>query len=57
LGFDARLPWVNANDLWMEGDRSLVTGYALTALSYCSVIEAVAFLSRAFLRGAPGEKH
>lgn len=28
--------WVNeANPRWMEGDRSLVTGYALLALAYC----------------------
>jgi squalene-hopene/tetraprenyl-beta-curcumene cyclase len=28
--------WVNeANNRWMEGDRSLVTGYALLALAYC----------------------
>ncbi|WP_068266094.1 prenyltransferase/squalene oxidase repeat-containing protein [Rubripirellula obstinata] len=28
--------WVNAeNDRWMEGDRQLVTAYALLALSYC----------------------
>jgi squalene-hopene/tetraprenyl-beta-curcumene cyclase len=28
--------WVNeGNARWMEGDRSLVTGYALLALAYC----------------------
>ncbi len=27
--------WVNENARWMEGDASLVTGYALLALSYC----------------------
>ena len=28
--------WVNSeNDRWMEGDRQLVTAYALLALSYC----------------------
>jgi squalene-hopene/tetraprenyl-beta-curcumene cyclase len=27
--------WVNDKDQWMEGDPSLVTGYALMALSYC----------------------
>lgn len=27
--------WVNENSKWMEGDASLVTGYALLALSYC----------------------
>ncbi|MCC6492019.1 MAG: terpene cyclase/mutase family protein [Pirellulales bacterium] len=27
--------WVNANPRWLEGDPSLVTGYALLALSYC----------------------
>jgi squalene-hopene/tetraprenyl-beta-curcumene cyclase len=27
--------WVNENDRWMEGEPSLVTAYALTALSYC----------------------
>jgi squalene-hopene/tetraprenyl-beta-curcumene cyclase len=28
--------WVNSeNAKWMEGDASLVTGYALLALSYC----------------------
>ncbi len=27
--------WVNENDRWMEGDPSLVTGFALMALSYC----------------------
>jgi squalene-hopene/tetraprenyl-beta-curcumene cyclase len=27
--------WVNTNARWMEGDRNLVTGYALLALSYC----------------------
>jgi len=27
--------WVNENGRWMEGDASLVTGYALLALSYC----------------------
>jgi len=26
--------WVNENNKWMEGDASLVTGYALLALSY-----------------------
>jgi len=27
--------WVNENSRWLEGDPSLVTGYALLALSYC----------------------
>jgi len=27
--------WVNEDDRWMEADPSLVTGYALLALSYC----------------------
>jgi squalene-hopene/tetraprenyl-beta-curcumene cyclase len=27
--------WDNETDRWMEGDPSLVTGYALMALSYC----------------------
>ena len=27
--------WVNENDRWLEGDPTLVTGYALLALSYC----------------------
>lgn len=27
--------WVNENSKWLEGDASLVTGYALLALSYC----------------------
>ncbi len=27
--------WVNENDRWLEGDRNLVTGYALLALAYC----------------------
>lgn len=28
--------WVNSeNDRWMEGDRQLVTAYALLALAYC----------------------
>lgn len=27
--------WVNENDRWLEGDRNLVTGYALMALAYC----------------------
>jgi squalene-hopene/tetraprenyl-beta-curcumene cyclase len=27
--------WVNENNKWLEGDASLVTGYALLALSYC----------------------
>ena len=27
--------WVNENSRWMEGDPSLVTGYALLALAYC----------------------
>jgi squalene-hopene/tetraprenyl-beta-curcumene cyclase len=27
--------WVNENSRWMEGDPSLVTGYALLTLSYC----------------------
>ena len=27
--------WVNDNSKWLEGDASLVTGYALLALSYC----------------------
>jgi squalene-hopene/tetraprenyl-beta-curcumene cyclase len=27
--------WVNDKDQWMEGDPSLVSGYALLALSYC----------------------
>ena len=27
--------WVNQNERWLEGDRNLVTGYALLALAYC----------------------
>ena len=27
--------WVNGNARWLEGDKNLVTGYALLALSYC----------------------
>ncbi len=27
--------WINKNARWLEGDPSLVTGYALLALSYC----------------------
>jgi squalene-hopene/tetraprenyl-beta-curcumene cyclase len=27
--------WVNETDRWMEGDRNLVTGYVLMALSHC----------------------
>jgi squalene-hopene/tetraprenyl-beta-curcumene cyclase len=27
--------WVNEDSKWLEGDASLVTGYALLALSYC----------------------
>lgn len=27
--------WVNENNKWLEGDASLVTGYALLTLSYC----------------------
>jgi squalene-hopene/tetraprenyl-beta-curcumene cyclase len=27
--------WVNTTDRWMEGDRDLVTGYCLMALSHC----------------------
>ncbi|MBN1908214.1 MAG: terpene cyclase/mutase family protein [Pirellulales bacterium] len=27
--------WVNKNSRWLEGDPSLVTGYALLALTYC----------------------
>ena len=27
--------WINENARWLEGDPSLVTGYALLALSYC----------------------
>ncbi len=27
--------WLNEEDRWMEGDPSLVTGYALMALAYC----------------------
>ena len=27
--------WINENDRWLEGDRNLVTGYALLALAYC----------------------
>ncbi len=27
--------WANANDRWMEGDPTLVTGYVLMALSHC----------------------
>jgi squalene-hopene/tetraprenyl-beta-curcumene cyclase len=27
--------WVNENDRWMEGDKDLVTGYSLMALSHC----------------------
>lgn len=27
--------WVNSNVRWMEGDPSLVTGYALLSLAYC----------------------
>lgn len=31
--------WVNENPRWMEGEPSLVTGYALLALSYCRPAE------------------
>jgi squalene-hopene/tetraprenyl-beta-curcumene cyclase len=27
--------WANENDRWMEGDKDLVTGYSLMALSHC----------------------
>jgi squalene-hopene/tetraprenyl-beta-curcumene cyclase len=27
--------WVNENPRWLEGEPSLVTGYALLALSHC----------------------
>jgi len=27
--------WLNENERWLEGDRALVTGYALLTLSYC----------------------
>ncbi len=27
--------WVNSNARWMEGDRNLVTGYALMSLAHC----------------------
>lgn len=27
--------WINENSRWLEGDASLVTGYALLTLSYC----------------------
>ncbi|MBI2824440.1 MAG: terpene cyclase/mutase family protein [Planctomycetia bacterium] len=27
--------WINTNSRWLEGDPSLVTGYALLTLSYC----------------------
>jgi squalene-hopene/tetraprenyl-beta-curcumene cyclase len=27
--------WINENNRWLEGDPSLVTGYALLTLSYC----------------------
>jgi squalene-hopene/tetraprenyl-beta-curcumene cyclase len=27
--------WINENSRWLEGDPSLVTGYALLALAYC----------------------
>lgn len=27
--------WVNENSRWLEGDSSIVTGYALLALAYC----------------------
>ena len=27
--------WINESDRWLEGDPSLVTGYALLSLSYC----------------------
>ncbi len=27
--------WLNDNSRWLEGDPSLVTGYALLALSHC----------------------
>ncbi len=27
--------WINANSRWLEGDATLVTGYALLSLSYC----------------------
>ncbi len=27
--------WINENPRWLEGDASLVTGYALLALAYC----------------------
>ena len=29
--------WINENTRWLEGEPSLVTGYALLALSYCKV--------------------
>ena len=32
--------WVNENDRWLEGDRNLVTGYALLALAYCRPAES-----------------
>ena len=31
--------WVNSDSRWMEGEPSLVTGYALLALSYCKPAE------------------
>jgi squalene-hopene/tetraprenyl-beta-curcumene cyclase len=27
--------WINDNERWLEGDPTLVTGYALLALAYC----------------------
>ncbi len=33
--------WINENPRWLEGDPSLVTGYALLALSYCRPEETV----------------
>lgn len=31
--------WLNAEPRWLEGEPSLVTGYALLALSYCKPVE------------------
>jgi squalene-hopene/tetraprenyl-beta-curcumene cyclase len=31
--------WVNSDSRWLEGEPSLVTAYALLALSYCKPVE------------------
>jgi squalene-hopene/tetraprenyl-beta-curcumene cyclase len=30
--------WVNADNMWMEGDPNLSTAFALLALSYCQPV-------------------